>query len=135
AGVRSGRGRRSAHRQSLKLSVGGAEPWAFPSREVYPHGCVCSWEITQCPKVGKALNSAFPSVHSQNPWLLPTCARCIWQAYTSCLTPLPQWLIADNPRLSLLPTGSRSQHCETARVDEMTCVVKQDAGSDQDVQD
>jgi len=40
-------------------------------------------------------------------------------------------LAADNPRLSLLPTGSRRQHCKTARVDEMTCVIKQDAGKDQ----
>ena len=39
----------------------------------------------------------------------------------------------DHPRFLLLPTGSRSQYGETARVDEMPCVIKQHAGSDQDV--
>jgi hypothetical protein len=32
-------------------------------------------------------------------------------------------------------TGSRSQHGETAGVDEMACVIKQDAGKDQYVLD
>jgi hypothetical protein len=30
---------------------------------------------------------------------------------------------------------SRSQHGETARVDEIACIVKQDAGRDQDILD
>jgi hypothetical protein len=28
------------------LPLRGAEPWAFPSREVYPHRRVCFCEIT-----------------------------------------------------------------------------------------
>src|SRR5262249_47828749 len=37
--------------------------------------------------------------------------------------------LGDNhPRFLLLPTGSRSQYGETARVDKIPCVIKQPAG-------
>jgi len=45
-----------------------------------------------------------------------------------------QWRFAVSWSMSAA-TGSRSQHGETARVDEIACVIKQDAGKDQDVLD
>src|SRR5262245_5636059 len=54
-----------------------------------------------------------------------------WRACVLC-GHVPRWRFAVSWSMAVA-TGSRSQHGETARVDEIACVIKQDAGRDQDV--